>query len=106
MTIAVHRSVISSAKTWVLALGSSRVCGRPAGGGAIAMTLGDGLGLGLGDAVGDGFAGAGERGGVAPACDCAVAHPAATSTVRTSPSAREASDQQPGVDRAPAVRAS
>jgi len=69
------------------------------------MTLGDGLGLGLGGEVGDGFAAAGERGG-APACDCAVAHPAATSAVRTSPTALRISLRLPDIDLAPSARAS
>src|SRR5215469_18180446 len=78
VTIAVHRSVISSSKTWVLALGSACVWGRPAGGGGIAMTLGDGLGLGLGAAVGEGRTVPGDDRALSPACKWVVAHPAAT----------------------------
>ncbi|MGB6457468.1 MAG: hypothetical protein WBH47_23595 [Streptosporangiaceae bacterium] len=55
MTIAVHRSVISAAKTGVFALGEAVVWGRPAAGGGIAVTLGDGLGAGLGLGLGLGL---------------------------------------------------
>src|SRR5215469_4475191 len=107
VTMAVHRSVISSLKTWVLALGTAPVWGRPAGGGGIAMTLGDGLGVGLGVTVGDAVAAAGEDGG-APASDWAVAHPAATTAVRTTPIARPASvlDQRPASSLVAGSRAS
>src|SRR5215469_16277480 len=107
VTIAVHRSVISSSKTWVLALGNARVWGRPAGGGGIAMTLGDGLGLGLGVTLGDGFAAAGEDGGGPPACDWVIPHPAATTAVRASPIALRATaiGRRPASDRMPGTRA-
>jgi hypothetical protein len=105
VTIAVHKSVISSLKTWVLALGSSWVWGRPAGGGEIAMTLGDGLGLGLGVAVGDGVAAPGERGGRGPG-DWAVAQPAATAAAMARPIALDASARRPAIEPVAGIRAS
>src|SRR5215469_633929 len=108
VTIAVHRSVISLLKTWVLALGSAWVWGSPAGGGGIAMTLGDGLGLGLGleVIVSDGLAAAGECRG-ALACGSAVAHPVTTSTAMASPATLLASILRgpAAIDPVPGIRA-
>ena len=47
MTTAVHRSVISAWNTAVPACGKAIVCGRDAGGGGTAITLGDGAGRGV-----------------------------------------------------------